>query len=177
MATRGIHRKEVLIMFKYDYSYLSVLTIIKDAADNTIVKTAALVALIDSYANKEAERILITNFSDSVAEEKQLNLLEHKLLNLFDALKFEQFKKENGTTFRFGTFFDSDGDPIFTIQGSEFYTEEGERYKELSEVPMGVVCSWWFNEYPHSFFIKMPHPRTGKPVVVPCDDVMPKTND
>ena len=41
-------------MFKYDYSYLSVLTIIKDAADNTIVKTAALVALIDSYANKEA---------------------------------------------------------------------------------------------------------------------------
>ena len=91
MATRGIHRKEVLIMFKYDYSYLSVLTIIKDAADNTIVKTAALVALIDSYANKEAERILITNFSDSVAEEKQLNLLEHKLLNLFDALAFEQF--------------------------------------------------------------------------------------
>lgn len=100
-------------MFSYDYSYLSVLTIIKDAADNTIVKTAALVALIDSYANKEAERILITNFSDSVAEEKQLNFLEHKLLNLFDALKFEQFKKENGTTFRFGTFFDSDGDPIY----------------------------------------------------------------
>lgn len=96
MATRGIHRKEVLIMFKYDYSYLSVLTIIKDAADNTIVKTAALVALIDSYANKEAERILITNFSDSVAEEKQLNFLEHKLLNLFDALKFEQFKKRTG---------------------------------------------------------------------------------
>lgn len=164
-------------MFKYGYSYLSVLNIIKDTADNSIGKTSALIALIDNYANKEAERILTTDFLSMAAEEKQLDFLEHKLLNLFDALKFEQFKKENGTTFRFGTFFDSDGDPIFTIQGSEFYTEEGERYKELSEVPMGVVCSWWFNEYPHSFFIKMPHPRTGKPVVVPCDDVMPKIND
>ena len=163
-------------MFAYGYSYLSVLNIVKDTADNSVNKTSALIALIVNYANKEAEQILATNFSDLVAEEKQLNILEHKLLNLFDALAFEQFKKENGTTLRFGTFFDSEGDPIFTIKGSEFYTEEGERYKELSEVPMGVVC-WWFNECPHSFFIKMPHPQTGKPVVVPCDDVMPKIND
>lgn len=164
-------------MFKYGYTYLSVLDIVKSTADNSISKTAALISLIDSYANKEARRILATDFSDLAAEEKQMNILEHKLLNLFDVLTFEQFKKENGTSFRFGTFFDSDGDPIFTIQGSEFYTEEGERYKELSEVPMGVVCSWWFDEYPHSFFIKMPHPRTGKSVVVPCDDVMPKIDD
>lgn len=92
-------------MFKYGYSYLSVLNIIKDTADNSIGKTSALIALIDSYTNKEAERILATDFLSMAAEEKQLDILEHKLLNLFDALKFEQFKKENGTTFRFGTFF------------------------------------------------------------------------
>lgn len=132
---------------------------------------------IGKWAKVQSERILTTPFLNPEHEEENIKELGEALLFIFDNFGIDSLRYRNGTSFRFGTVFDSDQQPVFTIYGAEFYTEEGERYKELSEVPMGVICSWWFNEYPHSFFIKMPHPRTGKPVVVPCDDVMPKIND
>lgn len=160
--------------------YYTIMMNIYEAAEGgnaTLGEITQIMEDMREWVKAASQKIIGTKFSCPEDEESAISALGDDLLDMFDAFDTDKLRIENGTSFQFGTVFDIYQQPVFTIYGAEFYTEEGERYKELSEVPMGVICSWWFNECPHSFFIKMPHPRTGKPVVVPCDDVMPKIND
>lgn len=138
-----------------------------------------LMEKIGTWAKATSERIISAHSLDSWHKEQWLLDLGEELLNVFDAFGVDglRHRKENGTSFKFGTVFDTEGQPVFTVYGSEFFTENGNKYNRISEIPTGEVACYWYDDVPRGWFIKLPHPRTGVITVVPCDDVMPKIDD
>ena len=96
---------------------------------------------------------------------------ERAMLDLFDAFDKDELRIENGTSFQFGTVFDSDQQPVFTIHGAEFYSEDGKRYNRFSEIPVNVVVCYWYNDVPRGWFMKLTnHADPKKPLILELEN-------
>lgn len=124
------------------------------------------------WAKSVSQKIMTTKFFRPEDEESAVYALGDALLDMFNAFDTDQLRIENGTEFRHGTIFNADSLPIYTIPGAEFYSEDGEKYNRISDIPVGVVCFFWYNDSPFSSFIKLPRPRTGEIVLrdIPMTD-------
>lgn len=127
---------------------------------------------IGEWAKAASQRIMATKFSRPEDEENTVSVLGDALLDLFAAFGTEPLQIENGASFKYGTVFNADDLPLFTIHGAEFYTEDGEKYDRISQIPVGVVCFFWYNNNPFGSFIKLPRTRTGEIVLrdIPMTD-------
>ena len=107
------------------------------------------------WAEVQSQKIMNTKFNYSEDEESAISALGKSLLDLFDAFDDEHLKIENGTSFQFGTVFNNEQQPVFTIHGAEFYSEDGKKYNRFSEIPVDVVVCYWYNDIPRGWFMKL----------------------
>lgn len=107
------------------------------------------------WAEVQSQKIMNTKFSCPEDEEGVISALGKSLLDLFDAFDNEHLKIENGTSFQFGTVFNNEQQPVFTIHGAEFYSEDGKKYNRFSEIPVDVVVCYWYNDVPRGWFMKL----------------------
>ena len=110
---------------------------------------------IGEWAKVQSERILTTPFLNPEHEEANIAELGEALLFIFDNFGIDSLRYRNGTSFQFGTVFDSDQQPVFTIYGAEFYSEDGKKYNRFSEIPVNVVVCYWYNDVPRGWFMKL----------------------
>ena len=110
---------------------------------------------IGEWAKVQSERILTTPFLNPEHEEENIKELGEALLFIFDNFGIDSLRYRNGTSFQFGTVFDSDKQPVFTIHGIEFYSEDGKKYNRFSEIPVNVVVCYWYNDVPRGWFMKL----------------------
>ncbi len=120
---------------------------------------------IGEWAKTASQRIMATKFFHPHDEENAISALGDALLGMFDTFGTDPLQIENGTSFRFGTVFNSEEQPVFTIYGAEFYTENGERYDRISKIPTGEIVCYWYNNAPRGWFMKLTNHKTGKPFI------------
>ena len=95
-----------------------------------------------------------TKFSCPEDEESAISALGDDLLDMFNAFDTDKLRIENGTSFQFGTVLDIYQQPVFTIYGAEFYSEDGKKYNHISEIPVDEVICYWYNGVPRGWFMK-----------------------
>lgn len=110
---------------------------------------------IVEWAKVQSERILTTPFLNPEHEEATIAELGKELLFIFDNFGIDSLRHRNGTSFQFGTVFNSDKQPVFTIYGAEFYSENGKKYNSFSEIPVDEVICYWYNSTPRGWFMKL----------------------
>lgn len=110
---------------------------------------------IGEWAKVQSERILTTPFLNPEHEEENIKELGEALLFIFDNFGIDSLRYRNGTSFQFGTVFNSEQQPVFTIHGIEFYSEDGKKYDRFSEIPVNVVVCYWYNDVPRGWFMKL----------------------
>lgn len=110
---------------------------------------------IGEWAKAASQRIMTTSFFRPEDEESAISALGNALLDLFDAFDTNKLRIEDGTEFRFGTVFNSEQQPVFTIHGIEFYSKDGKKYNHFSEIPVDVVMCYWYNDVPRGWFMKL----------------------
>lgn len=122
---------------------------------------------IGEWAKVQSERILTTPFLNPEHEEANIAELGEALLFIFDNFGIDSLRYRNGTSFQFGTVFDSEQQPVFTIHGIEFYSEDGKKYNSFSEIPVNVVVCYWYNDVPRGWFMKLTnHEDPKKPLFI-----------
>ena len=121
----------------------------------TLGEITQIMEEVGEWAKAASQRIMTTRFSRPKDEESAISALGNALLDLFDAFDTDKLKAENGTEFKFGTVFNSEQQPVFTIHGIEFYSEDGKKYDRFSEIPVNVVVCYWYNGVPRGWFIKL----------------------
>ena len=122
---------------------------------------------IVEWAKATSQKIMNTKFSCPEDEESAISALGDDLLEMFDAFDTDKLRIENGTSFQFGTVFNSDKQPVFTIYGAEFYSEDGKKYDCFSEIPVNVVVCYWYNDVPRGWFMKLTnHEDPKKPLFI-----------
>ena len=127
---------------------------------------------IGEWAKVQSERILTTPFLNPEHEEANIAELGEALLFIFDNFGIDSLRYRNGTSFQFGTVFDSDQQPVFTIHGIEFYSEDGKKYNRFSEIPVDEVICYWYNNVPRSWFMKLTnHEDPKKPLILELEKV------
>lgn len=107
------------------------------------------------WAKATSQKIMDTKFSCPEDEESAISALGDVLLGMFDAFDTNKQRIEDGTSFQFGTVFDNYKQPVFTIYGAEFYSEDGKKYNRFSEIPVNVVVCYWYNDVPRGWFMKV----------------------
>ena len=127
---------------------------------------------IGEWAKVQSERILTTPFLNPEHEEENIKELGEALLFIFDNFGIDSLRHRNGTSFQFGTVFDSYQQPVFTIYGAEFYSEDGKKYNRISEIPVGVFVCYWYNDVPRGWFRKSTnHENPKKPFILELEKV------
>ena len=127
---------------------------------------------IGEWAKVLSERILTTPFLNPEHEEANIAELGEALLFIFDNFGIDNLRYRNGTSFQFGTVFDSDQQPVFTIYGAEFYSEDGKKYNRISEIPVDEAICYWYNGIPRGWFMKLTnHEDTKKPLILELEKV------
>lgn len=122
---------------------------------------------IGEWAKVQSERILTTPFLNPEHEEANIAELGEALLFIFDNFGIDSLRYRNGTSFQFGTVFNSERQPVFTIRGIEFYSEDGKKYNRFSEIPVNVVVCYWYNDVPRGWFMKSTnHEDPKKPLFI-----------
>lgn len=122
---------------------------------------------IVEWAKVQSERILTTPFLNPEHEETNIAELGEALLFIFDNFGIDSLRYRNGTSFQFGTVFNSEQQPVFTIHGIEFYSEDGKKYNSFSEIPVNVVVCYWYNDVPRGWFMKLTnHEDPKKPLIL-----------
>lgn len=107
------------------------------------------------WAKAASQRIMTTRFFRPEDEENAVSALGDALLDMFNAFDTNKLRIEDGTSFQFGTVFNSEQQPVFTIHGSEFYAENGKKYNRFSEIPVDVVVCYWYKDVPRGWFMKL----------------------
>ena len=107
------------------------------------------------WAKSTSQKIMDTKFSCPEDEESAISALGDVLLGMFDAFDTDKLSIAEGTSFQFGTVFDSYQQPVFTIYGAEFYSKDGKKYNRFSEIPVNVVVCYWYNDVPRGWFMKV----------------------
>lgn len=110
---------------------------------------------VGKWAKAVSQKIMATHFPRPEDEENAVSALGDALLDMFDAFDTDKLRIEDGTSFQFGTVFNSEQQPIFTIHGAEFYSEDGKKYNRFSEIPVDVVVCYWYNDAPRGWFMKL----------------------
>ena len=110
---------------------------------------------IGEWAKATSQEIMDTKFSCPEDEESAISALGDDLLDMFNAFDTDKLRIEEGTSFQFGTVFNSEQQPILTIHGIEFYSEDGKKYNRFSEIPVNVVVCYWYNDVPRGWFMKL----------------------
>lgn len=124
------------------------------------------------WAEVQSQKIMNTKFSCPEDEKGAISALGKALLGLFDAFDNEHLKIENGTSFQFGTVFDSDQQSVFTIYGAEFYTEDCKRYNRISEIPVDKIVCYWYNNSPRGWFMKLTNYKDPKkPLILELEKI------
>lgn len=119
------------------------------------------------WAKATSQKIMDTKFSCPEDEESAISALRNVLLDMFDAFDTGKLRIEDGTSFQFGTVFDSDQQPVFTIYGAEFYSEDGKKYNRISEIPVDKAICYWYNGVPRGWFMKSTnHADPKKPLIL-----------
>lgn len=127
---------------------------------------------IGKWAKVQSERILTTPFLNPEHEEANIAELGEALLFIFDNFGIDSLRHRNGTSFQFGTVFDSYQQPVFTIYGAEFYSENGKKYNHISEIPVDEAICYWYNSVPRSWFIKLTnHENPKKPLIIELEKI------
>ena len=136
--------------------YCILMDICEVAKENaTLGEITQIMEGMREWAEVQSQKIMNTKFNCPEDEEGAISALGKSLLGLFDAFDNEHLKIENGTSFQFGTVFDSNQQPVFTIYGAAFYTEDGKRYDRISEIPVDKIVCYWYNGTPHGWFMKL----------------------
>lgn len=159
-----------------DY-YTIMMDICEAAKENaTLGEITQIMSSMREWAKAASQKIMDTKFSCPEDEEDAVSTLGEMLLGMFDAFEIDHLKIENGTSFKFGTVFDSEHQPVFTIHGTEFYSEDGEKYDHISDIPVGRAVSYWYNNNPHGWFMKLTnYVNHKKPLVYELEKI--ETND
>lgn len=157
-------------------TYFSLISEIHDVMNDggRLGEITRLMERIGEWAKKQSEIILTMPFFFNPEHEKAfIAELGEELLDVFDAFGIDnlRYRKENGTSFQFGTVFDSEGQPVFTIFGAEFYAENGKRYDRISKIPVDQVVCYWYNDVPRGWFIKLPNYDTGKTFILELEKI------
>ena len=127
---------------------------------------------IGEWAKVQSERILTTPFLNPEYEEANIAELGEALLFIFDNFGIDNLRYRNGTSFQFGTVFNSDKQPVFTIYGAEFYSEDGKRYNSFSEIPVDKAICYWYNGVPRGWFMKSTnHADPKKPLILELEKI------
>lgn len=121
----------------------------------TLGEITQIMEEVGEWAKAASQRIMTTRFFRPKDEASAVSALGNALLDLFDAFDTDKLKAENGTEFKFGTVFNSDQQPVFTIYGAEFYSENGKKYNRFSEIPVDEVICYWYNNTPCGWFMKV----------------------
>lgn len=136
--------------------YCILMDICEAAKENaTLGEITQIMEDMREWAEVQSQKIMNTKFNCSEDEESAISALGKTLLGLFDAFDDEHLKIENGTSFQFGTVFNNEQQPVFTIHGAEFYSEDGKKYNRFSEIPVDVVVCYWYNDVPRGWFMKL----------------------
>lgn len=136
--------------------YCILMDICEAAKENaTLGEITQIMEDMRGWAEVQSQKIMNTKFSCPEDEEGVISALGKSLLDLFDAFDNEHLKIENGTSFQFGTVFNNEQQPVFTIHGAEFYSEDGKKYNRFSEIPVDVVVCYWYNDVPRGWFMKL----------------------
>ena len=153
--------------------YYTIMMNIYEAAERnvTLGEITKIMEEVREWAKATSQKIMNTKFSCPEDEESAISALGNALLDLFDAFDKDELRIENGTSFQFGTVFDSDQQPVFTIHGAEFYSEDGKRYNRFSEIPVNVVVCYWYNDVPRGWFMKLTnHADPKKPLILELEN-------
>lgn len=155
-------------------AYYYILMDIHNAAkkETTLGEITQIMEDIGEWAKAASQRIMTTRFFRPEDEERAISALGNALLDLFDAFDTDKLKAENGTEFKFGTVFDSDQQPVFTIHGAEFYTEDGKKYNSISKIPVDEVVCYWYNSVPRGWFMKLTNYKDPKkPLILELEKI------
>ena len=117
---------------------------------------------IGEWAKAASQRIMATKFFRPEDEENAVSALGDALLDMFDAFDTNKLRIEDGTSFQFGTVFNNEQQPVFTIHGAEFYSEDGKKYNRFSEIPVDVVVCYWYKDIPRGWFMKLTNYKNPK---------------
>lgn len=136
--------------------YCILMDICEVAKENTTLgEITQIMEDMRGWAEVQSQKIMNTKFSCPEDEEGAISALGKALLGLFDAFDTDKLRIEDGTEFKFGTVFNSEQQPVFTIHGAEFYSEDGKKYNRFSEIPVDVVVCYWYNNVPRGWFMKL----------------------
>ena len=153
--------------------YCILMDIYKAAKGNvTLGEIIQIMEDMREWAEVQSQKIMNTKFNYSEDEESAISALGKSLLGFFDAFDNEHLKIENGTSFQFGTVFDSNQQPVFTIHGAEFYTEDGKKYNSISKIPVDEVVCYWYNSVPRGWFMKLTnYEDPKKPLILELEKI------
>lgn len=137
--------------------YYTIMMDIYEAAEGkvTLGEITKILEDIGEWAKATSQEIMDTKFSCPEDEESAISALGDDLLDMFNAFDTDKLRIEEGTSFQFGTVFNSEQQPILTIHGIEFYSEDGKKYNRFSEIPVNVVVCYWYNDVPRGWFMKL----------------------
>lgn len=136
--------------------YCILMDICEVAKENTTLgEITQIMEDMRGWVEVQSQKIMNTKFSCPEDEESAISALGKALLGLFDAFDTDKLRIEDGTEFKFGTVFNSEQQPVFTIHGAEFYSEDGKKYNRFSEIPVDVVVCYWYNDVPRGWFMKL----------------------
>lgn len=154
--------------------YYSIFIDICEAAKGnaTLGEITQIMEDMREWAKAASQKIMDTKFSCPEDEEGDVSILGEVLLGMFDTFDTAKLKIENGTSFQFGTVFDSDQQPVFTIHGAEFYTEDGKKYNSISKIPVDEVVCYWYNSVPRGWFMKLTnYEDPKKPLILELEKI------
>ena len=146
-------------------NYYSIMCDICETAKNDYAplgKITQIMEDIGKWAKAVSQKIMVTHFFRPEDEENAVSALGDALLDMFDAFDTDKLRIEDGTSFQFGTVFNNEQQPVFTIHGAEFYAEDGKKYNRFSEIPVDVVVCYWYNNIPCGWFMKLTNYKDPK---------------
>lgn len=146
-------------------NYYSIMEDIHETTKNgyaPLGKVTQIMESIGKWAEAESQKIIATRFSCPEDEENAISALGDGLLDMFNAFNTNKLRIEDGTSFQFGTVFNSEQQPVFTIHGTEFYSEDGKKYNRFSEIPVDVVVCYWYKDVPRGWFMKLTNYKNPK---------------
>lgn len=137
--------------------YYTIMMDIYEAAEGNVTpgEIIKIMEEVGEWAKDASQSIMDTKFSCPEDEESAISALGDDLLDMFNAFDTDKLRIEEGTSFQFGTVFNSEQQPILTIHGIEFYSEDGKKYNRFSEIPVNVVVCYWYNDVPRGWFMKL----------------------
>ena len=154
--------------------YYSIFIDICEAAKGnvTLGEITQIMEDMREWAKATSQKIMDTKFSCPEDEESAISALGDALLDMFDAFDTDKLRIENGTSFQFGTVFDSYQQPVFTIYGAEFYSEDGKKYNRICEIPVDEVICYWYNGVPRGWFMKLTnYNEPKKPLILELEKI------